>query len=304
MKGILIVMVVLGHTSIKLPLIDVFWFHMPAFFMITGYLSQRWVSFSDKTYLRRKTYQSLIPYLSYSVLLFLLMGYSPLWKYILKVILGGTLNITPFSYPFWYINTLFVALVAFGLIKQLRPTIQLLLIASSYVIIHLMSYLDFHPPVPWGIDNAMGALVFIYIGDRFKMYRPKNWHYFLVGLPVLFTFINKLGGVNYQINMASMEYENLILDLLVPCMFTFTLYVLCIQLKKWKVISNMVSILGRSSITIYFTHAAIISWLRPYMEQSTIVALCIFIGLLLHYLFLRFGYTRMLFLGINKEKQS
>ena len=117
MKGILIVMVVLGHTTIKLPLIDVFWFHMPAFFMITGYLSQRWVSFGDKMYLRRKTCQLLIPYLSYSVLLFLLIGYSPLWKYILKVLLGGTLNITPFSYPFWYINTLFVALVACGLIK-------------------------------------------------------------------------------------------------------------------------------------------------------------------------------------------
>lgn len=293
-------MVVLGHTEVKLPLIDVFWFHMPAFFMITGFLSQRWVSFGDKTYLRCKTYQLLIPYLSYSVLLFMLIGFSPLWKYILKVLLGGTLNITPFSYPFWYINTLFVALVSFGLIKQLRETIQLLLIASLYIIIHLMSCLDFHPPVPWGIDNAMGALVFIYIGDQFKMYKPKKLHYFLVGLPVLFAFVNKWGGVNYQINMASMVYDNLILDLLVPCMFTFALYILCIQLKKWKIVATVVSILGRSSMTIYFTHAAIIFWLRPYVEQSMIVVLCIFIGMTLHYSFLRFRYTRMLFLGIKK----
>lgn len=36
LKGLLIVTVVMGHTSFKIPLIDVYWFHMPAFFMITG----------------------------------------------------------------------------------------------------------------------------------------------------------------------------------------------------------------------------------------------------------------------------
>lgn len=174
MKGILIVLVVIGHTSIRLPYIDLFWFHMPTFFMITGYLSQRWVSFNDTAYLRRKAFQLLVPYLSYSILLFLLIGYSPLWKYMVKVFLGGTLNITPFSYPFWYVNTLLVALVAFGLIKQLTQSFQLLLIASLYLIVHLMTYLDFHPPVPWGIDNAMGALVFIYIGDKFKAYKTQK----------------------------------------------------------------------------------------------------------------------------------
>lgn len=109
-----------------------------------------------------------------------------------------------------------------------------------------------------------------------------------------------MGGVNYQINMASMVYDNLILDLLVPCMFTFALYILCIQLKKWKIVATVVSILGRSSMTIYFTHAAIIFWLRSYVEQSMIVVLCIFIGMTLHHSFLRFRYTRMLFLGIKK----
>lgn len=158
MKGILIVLVVIGHTSIRLPYIDLFWFHMPTFFMITGYLSQRWVSFNDTAYLRHKAFQLLVPYLSYSIVLFLFIGYSPLWKYMLKVFLGGTLNITPFSYPFWYVNTLLVALVAFGLIKQLTQSLQLLLIASLYLIVHLMTYWDFHPPVPWGIDNAMGGI--------------------------------------------------------------------------------------------------------------------------------------------------
>lgn len=194
MKGVLIILVVIGHTSIKIPLFDPFWFHMPAFFMITGYLSQRWISFNDTAYLCHKTFQLLVPYLSYSILLFLLIGYSTFWKYTLKVFLGGTLNITPFSYPFWYVNTLLVALVAFGLIKQLMKSLQLLLIASLYLIVYLMAYWNFHPPVPWGIDNAMGALVFIYIGDKFKTYKLQKWHYSLLCAPVLFVFINNFLG--------------------------------------------------------------------------------------------------------------
>lgn len=101
--------------------------------------------------------------------------------------------------------------------------------------------------------------------------------------------------------MASMVYDNWVLDLFVPCTFTFALYLLCLQLKKLKIVSTVVSIIGRSSMTIYFTHAAIIFWLRPYIEQSIIVVICIFIGIILQYSFLRFRYTRMLFLGINKE---
>lgn len=300
MKGILIVLVVIGHTSIRLPYIDLFWFHMPTFFMITGYLSQRWVPFNDTAYLRHKAFQLLVPYLSYSIVLFLFIGYSPLWKYMLKVFLGGTLNITPFSYPFWYVNTLLVALVAFGLIKQLTQSLQLLLIASLYLIVHLMTYWDFHPPVPWGIDNAMGALVFIYIGDKFKVYKTQKWHYSLLCAPVLFTFINKLGGVNYRINMASIEYNHLILDLLVPCIFAFAIYLLCMYLKKWKYITYFFSVLGHSSLTIYFTHAALLYVLAPLIGQPIAVACCLIAGALFQHIFTRFNITRTLFLGNMK----
>lgn len=47
LKGLLIVTVVLGHTSFKIPLVDVFWFHMPAFFMVTGYLTRRFLTPAD-----------------------------------------------------------------------------------------------------------------------------------------------------------------------------------------------------------------------------------------------------------------
>ena len=38
LKGIMIIFVVIGHISNNIPLMDVFWFHMPAFFIISGLL--------------------------------------------------------------------------------------------------------------------------------------------------------------------------------------------------------------------------------------------------------------------------
>lgn len=39
LKGILIICVVIGH-AVKTPFINVFWFHVPAFFLIAGYFAK------------------------------------------------------------------------------------------------------------------------------------------------------------------------------------------------------------------------------------------------------------------------
>ena len=44
LKGILIIFVVIGHTNLKIPYFDIFWFHMPAFFMVSGYLTKKWLT--------------------------------------------------------------------------------------------------------------------------------------------------------------------------------------------------------------------------------------------------------------------
>ena len=41
LKGIMMIFVVIGHTNITIPYFDVYWFHMPAFFLISGYLAKK-----------------------------------------------------------------------------------------------------------------------------------------------------------------------------------------------------------------------------------------------------------------------
>lgn len=108
LKGILIITVVLGHTSAKIPYIDVFWFHMPAFFMITGYLTRKWLEPKDLViavknkdiFIIRKLGKYVLPYLSYSIVFFFIFRPESILRNLVRVIYAGANNTTVYSYPF------------------------------------------------------------------------------------------------------------------------------------------------------------------------------------------------------------
>lgn len=122
LKGILIITVVLGHTSAEIPYVNVFWFHMPAFFMITGYLTRKWlkpgelvIAIKNKDIsILKKIGKYLLPYFSYSIVLFLIFRPESILKNIVRVIYAGANNTTAYSYPFWYINALFIGTLIMG----------------------------------------------------------------------------------------------------------------------------------------------------------------------------------------------
>lgn len=122
MKGVLIILVVIGHTSLLPQYCSevVYWFHMPVFFMITGFLTNRWISFGNRTLLKHKFISLSIPYFSYCIIFYLIMGNEPVWKFLIKTLLAGRLNITLYSFPYWYIGSLFIALFIYGTIKLFR----------------------------------------------------------------------------------------------------------------------------------------------------------------------------------------
>lgn len=98
LKGILIVFVVIGHSQISTELHRIiYWFHMPAFFLVNGYLSNNYTLNWDNIITKFK--RLIIPYLSFSVVLYIIFQPEPIWKNFLRVILGGSINTTSYSYP-------------------------------------------------------------------------------------------------------------------------------------------------------------------------------------------------------------
>ena len=119
LKAILIISIVVGHT-LATSLINVFWYHVPGFFMLTGYFSKS--SILDGKYLNinsvliNRLRRYVLPYFSYSIVLYILFQQEPVIKNLVRVLLGGGWNVGLYSYPFWFINALFVTTIAFDLI--------------------------------------------------------------------------------------------------------------------------------------------------------------------------------------------
>lgn len=274
---------------------------MPVFFMITGFLTNRWISFGNKNLLKHKFISLVFPYLSYCTAFYLIMGNEPIEKFLIKTFLAGRLNITLYSFPYWYISSLFIALFLYGTINTEHKVLkfnQLKLlwggVILAYIIIHIASYFHYVPCLPWGIDTAIGAIVYIFVGDLFKKYNYKRWHIIFTVFPIIIIMGFKLISCQYKLNMASMIYNHILLDLLIPMIFGFTLYQMAMLCKKTPV-QSILSVCGRSSLTIFYLHAAVLSCdsINIYLR----ILLAVGGGIILQAMFEKDKLLRFLFLG-------
>lgn len=157
----------------------------------------------------------------------------------------------------------------------------------------------FPAPLPWSLDEALGAVIFLFIGDYAKNIKSKPYHCLFLMIPFLFIIVNHLMKLNYDINMKSMIYNHYLLDFIVPVSFTYMLYRLSLILTHVNFVKSVLAYLGKSSMTIYFTHAALLCLLAEYFNLNIwiTIAVTITIGGILHYIFCKFKILKILFTG-------
>lgn len=298
LKGILIITVVMGHAGLSIFGFDVFWFHMPAFFMVSGVLTNKFIDYKSKKQIQQKAKRLFVPYLSWSIVLyFIFMEDTPL-KYMARVILAGRMNITTFSYPFWFVFSLFWGLLMLGSVKLIFNNKYggATVFAVVWILIHILSLADIHFVLPWGLDCAFGAFCFLYVGDQFKQYTYQHWHAIFIIVPVLVFLIFKYYHFTYIINMASMTYNHILVDMFIPFSCFFALYHFCRLIEVIRPITMILSCLGRCSLTIYFIHAAVLHGMNGILPKEIIVCAAIALGVVVHLLFEKNKWCRYLFL--------
>ena len=136
LKGLLIIFVVIGHTDVVIP----YRFNMPAFFLISGYLTKKW-SFG-----KSKLVKFFVPYLCYSIVFYLIFSPEPLHKNLVRTLYGGRLNTLPYSYPYWFINAFALVNLGFGAIvgksvklgKEIAIDYTTILFFISYIIYNII----------------------------------------------------------------------------------------------------------------------------------------------------------------------
>ena len=186
-KGIVILLMVIGHVphlpSLAIKLI--YGFHMPFFFIMSGYLfySEKWHALGFKQFALTRLKNYLIPFAIWSTLNWLIASSwfasshsigdsvekSLFWLYG-NLYADGRMAHMPYDTPLWFLPCLFVASILFYLITGLKKKS---LVVSSVGLLFLGSLLLSYfkvPQLPWHINGMGYYCLLMWGGQLFKKY--------------------------------------------------------------------------------------------------------------------------------------
>jgi fucose 4-O-acetylase-like acetyltransferase len=304
LKGIGIVLVVIGHIYSGFISKFIFLFHMPLFFFISGFLFKK--KESQMSYFKSKVWQLLVPYSIYLIIFYLAFTDFPntqseLIKYIVKPIFGGRALINETG-VFWFVTCLFFTQqIAQYLISNFSENKINIVIISSLIIAYLDSYFFSQYVIPLAFDVVFAALPFFYLGYiiRQKKYFPPLLLLILIStVSVFLLFLYE----DFRVNMKYVDYGIPIISLLGGLSIIFLIILIAKKISQYKTVRNFINLLGKASLTIMFLHQTIQILVYDYLTHSRSfrVFIAILVSVLFHYLFLKTPLTRKLFLGYKK----
>ena len=162
-KGITIVLMVLGHTSIPDVLSRIiFAFHMPLFFIASGWTTN-WTKLSFGKFVLKKRRTILLPFFLYSAVVLLVMCKAMDYDVIKWLTRGWG------GYALWFIPVLFVSSLIGRLVwlqqnKYIRWLLMLLLIFVGAG----LRYYDIW--LPWTLSSVPYASFLVLLGTELKQY--------------------------------------------------------------------------------------------------------------------------------------
>jgi len=245
-KGIGIILVVLGHTF-SLPHLlyhTIYSFHMPLFFIISGYVynENKYNGFKLSKMLAQRAKRYLIPYYIFAgINLVLALGFNLVFRHTpitfaaIKTYVFGTLycyadiRYMPNCSPIWFLMTLFIGGMIFWAIMKFsyktRPIWATLLLCVSFL---LYFFVDFRLPLNLAPTGA--AVFLMYVGYLIKRYDllKHSWLILLFIVGFIASYLNKT-----NVGMNENTYGNPILFLIAAVCLSLALLILCRLVSKF-----------------------------------------------------------------------
>lgn len=269
-KGIFIILVVLGHSAF--PYTDViYWFHMPAFFIISGLL------YKENTLKLVKLAVTLfVPFLTYVIINVLVRYFTnPDFSGIADMLMlleRHLYNGKMIGGVYWYIPVFFLTKVAFDFAHRILKKHVWVLMIISYFAAHYIS-INFVPDrenfantnltlvLPWNIDVVLIAVWYYFIGVLLRkkgkqIYSNKKVILLTFVLSTAFLISNYLFNLNYFFDMKYSYYKSLLLDTTVPVIFTLFFLGISSLIAETKHDFGL-SFVGQKSLYIMFLHIPI-----------------------------------------------
>lgn len=170
LKGIGIILVVLGHTGISgLPYIYIYTFHMPLFFFISGCFFK---NIKLSSMLAKRVQTLLIPYISFSFLF--LIGYtivgcfdgSSIMDSFFRVLSTFNLLDEDCKYLYrtiWFLLCLFEINIMYALLSKLSRIYKTLGVLVCWILGAYLRGID----IPIFLDSALSCILYYHIGYEF-----------------------------------------------------------------------------------------------------------------------------------------
>lgn len=294
-KGIGAFLVILGHVStLKHSLIlMIFSFHMPLFFILSGFIFKNKSNF--KAHLKAKASTLLVPY-------FIASGID-----IVRVIIRDYANFSTANWvdvikkfffiesrpiinnPIWFLFVLFWVEIVYYFVSNFKITTKLPLLI---MLISVSYFLD--TPFYFGLGIALRALIFFIIGDLLKNAKltditKKQAALFVFGfvcfLPIWFTFVQE----NKFANMLRVGYgESYITYLVFSLVGSFAIIFISILFEKLPFVNfwgknslillicqNYFWSLYRNAILPAIKHKGLLYFLNSKIKGAFFIAICI-----------------------------
>lgn len=288
-KGFGIVFVVIGHSLRDEMLLNyigydyiysiIYFFHMPLFFTISGYLMEHSFCREEKPLklIIKKTKTLLIPFIIYSLLIFIIFRVAcmlpgigtilaasidtdiSLIKYILLAVMGNN----PLAFHLWYLIVLFLielfTIISVLVIKGNR--MQVTFIISS-IIYFLSMYVDFfNLSTNYNTINAVFRYIVFFSFGQMLFYNEKVnrkgdiYNSYIITIAsfagffmATFSFIIKRNSMVQFNSLQKLLYTTLVL--IGRFLLIYSIFGVSKKIKK----SNILSILGQESYNIYLMH--------------------------------------------------
>lgn len=291
-KGLGILCIIAGHLGVDSIDRVVYTFHVPLFFLISGYFISSNQSF--KTFISNKAKKLLIPYyitgliIVFGTVVFnLLLGSSNDFKKLLLDSLlrllyasGTDRNATLLGIKkigaIWFLQALFWASCLNRILLNLSTKVASIIVAIIWIISYTSSKFVW---LPLDIQAAGTALLFVYIGSLSRQYNYQlnqtNYILFILGLFVLILEIS----YNIRLFVSANIYDLTIVSAFASIFISYSILNICVACKKISFFRNTLCFLGKNSLIVLCVHSIELHFpwniLQDYLNFSyTIQIIC------------------------------
>ncbi|MCC5640241.1 acyltransferase family protein [Nostoc sp. CHAB 5844] len=306
LKGIAITLVVVGHCFDGLRWI--YWFHMPLFFMLSGYLYKSKGDYFF--YLQKKSQHLLLPYFSFLVLGSIIqvaigMNQQSLLMFFARQIYGGAALRGWFA-VFWFVTCLFLCqqayhwlYIKFGSNNRLMAAIM----AVSYLLAMVDTIFIKNPPLPWAINIVLMALPFYWIGHLLSKYSINMQKLLPVAIAVYVVTLVLSTHVNIPFSMKGGHYGIIGLNIIVALAGSLIVQQISQAIAYNKILCLVASEVGSASMIVMYLHQPVQMALESLSVHSLIrTVIAIAIPFLIYKLILKSDLARRFLLGETQTK--